>query len=483
MSAQNVPKAKSLLGTVERYNSTIGRIRMTVRQDLAATNRIEVETRERQWTQNAQAAARAGETVEIQVPNPARTGDPVYLLLAPASEPPEPQEPSTGGGGSPGGGPGDTRVATTKNSKGNKSSAAMRARLPALKGEAASARAAASRPSPVAACTTCAYREPRCSGPAGTSAQEESGSNGRAIGCFDPGLQQLYLADLGPPPPPPEADGAPSLRPQGLPPFMPVATEGLRRRPPFTGDLLFGVSLSVLVEPEGYLHFTSPEALRRGLRLAPEARVALLGTAPDRILERFWGVSERRDVWRRIAGLGLEFATGMTFSVWEGFPRFDQIFNQERNLRTCDLLAAEGVPSVPFLFWGDEGDRRHLLSWLRERKEVRVVGALAQFRQRAAFDGFLTEVLRFEEDLGRKLHFLLVGAATAWKLELAFHRLGSVTVATTQPIMKAIRGLETQPDLSHAKGPWQVSREELAARNVERYRQTCARLAGLSAAA
>jgi hypothetical protein len=39
----------------------------------------------------------------------------------------------------------------------------------------------------------------------------------------------------------------------------------------------------------------------------------------------------------------------MTFSAWEEFPRFDQIFNQERNFHSYLRLTAEEVPAAPFL--------------------------------------------------------------------------------------------------------------------------------------
>lgn len=520
--ASQPPPAETMrlprLGTVRQFEGN--RVRVPLEKALGLGDLIRFGGRrgsqeqavERIWIGGRpQGSAAAGQVAEIEVRQPVSPSTRVYLVRAgrvpseeawevpgsgEGSRPIEFSVPPGGGGGKGAGGGGGggaggrARVATAGGgSKGTRAAAMRRGMRPRIRETASGgppapvegASASAGKPSTQAACGECAFWQVRCFERPGLGGGTEWGD--RAIGCFDPQLQRAYLADLAGTPSSPATRPLASLQPESLPPFLPVATEGLRGWPAFPGDLLFGVSLSVLLEPEGYLHFPSPEALRHGLRLPPEARVALLGTAPDRVLERFWAISERSDVWRRIGRLGLEFSTGMTFSVWEGFPRFDQLFNQERNLYTYARLAGEGVPAVPFLFWADAHDRRHALSWIGEHGEVQVVGALAQFRQRAAFAGFLSELRRFEGDLGRPLHFLLVGAATAWKLKLAFSRLRSVTVATTQPIMKAIRGFETQPDLTHRTGPWPTSREELAASNVERYRAFCARLAGLRSAA
>jgi len=113
---------------------------------------------------------------------------------------------------------------------------------------------------------------------------------------------------------------------------------------------------------------------------------------------------------------------------------------------------------------------------------VAVVGALAQFwRSTSAFERFVDQLEELQATVGRELHFLLVGIATPKKISLAFQRLGSVTVATSQPLAKAIRGGEILPDLTYRASPRFYPREHLAGINVDRYLRFCELMAQRSA--
>ncbi len=123
----------------------------------------------------------------------------------------------------------------------------------------------------------------------------------------------------------------------------------------------------------------------------------LIGTTSDYTIEKLWTQSDEADAWRRIANLGFECATGLTYSVWDAHPRFDQVFNQEKNETTYDILLSKGVISIPFVFFYDEKDYQAVLLWLNDHKDVRKVAILAQFkRKQAAFEEVVKEMHRLE---------------------------------------------------------------------------------------
>ena len=111
------------------------------------------------------------------------------------------------------------------------------------------------------------------------------------------------------------------------------------------------------------------------------------------------------------------------FSVWDRQARFDQIYNQERNLRSFDRFARHRLPAAA----------------------------------------------------PRPLRFLVTGCATATKLARLFAEFPGATVASTQPVMKAIRGQATRSGLRHSPA-WSTKRELLLRRNVARYAAFCAAL-------
>lgn len=167
------------------------------------------------------------------------------------------------------------------------------------------------------ACAGCPYKLlRRCDGPESGASVLMQGPS--IIGCLDNERQIIFYEDFRDYPQP-QYSHQDSL---DLPSFIPVVKDGLPRVIRPGRDVVFGVSLGTLLKKSGELRFTSSEALRRKLRLPQESRVALIGTSPDRRLERFWRLSNTRDVWTQIAGLNLEFATSCTFSVWDRHPRY-----------------------------------------------------------------------------------------------------------------------------------------------------------------
>ncbi len=326
------------------------------------------------------------------------------------------------------------------------------------------------------ACPDCPYtRKGRCEGP--ITIESFTRRDESVIGCYDATRIKAYYKELA-------RDSvakmkrAPRSRHEQLrlPSFIPMIKDGLSLRAEHRSETLYGVSLGTMLKDCGDLRFDSPEELRRFLGLYDRARLALIGTAADWKIERFWKVSESRQVWQRIALLQFEFVTSTTFSVWNEQPRSDQIYNQDRNFFTHDYLCALGIPSVPFAFFytGSEFDYRNIINWLQGRPDLRKVAILAQLRRsKVKFEKVLEYMRSISGDVGRPLDFIVVGVAAAEKIDRVLREFKSATIVTDQPFMKAMRcGERTLRDLSHVKNG-EESRERLAVRNIERFHDYC----------
>jgi len=325
-------------------------------------------------------------------------------------------------------------------------------------------------------CNVCSYGlSGRCGGEASATPESFTLSDSSVIGCLDSSRQRVHLADLhGRPKPEKQKSRHSEIK---LPPFIPQICTGLGQIPQLEGDQLFAVSLSTILGEEGRVKYKSGQTLRRALGLPRGARLLLIGSTKDYTIEKLWTTSDSADVWRRIANLGFECSTALTYSVWDEHPKFDQIFNQEKNLITHDILLANSVISIPFLFFYDDRDYGEVLSWLKTHKDVRKIGILAQFKKKnAAFDEVVRDMHRLEKDVPRSLHFLVVGPSTAGRIQRLFNEFSRVTIVTSEPASKAVWTHRTRTDLTHVRADIRIPKATLAANNIEMYRKFCSRV-------
>lgn len=322
-------------------------------------------------------------------------------------------------------------------------------------------------------CDVCPYGvTQRCEGRVQATLESFVMNDSSVIGCLDVQRQCDNYANLhGWRIPTPQIARHDDLY---LPRFIPQVPLGLRQAPKFKANPLFGVSLTTLLRENGRTRFKTPEQIREDLNLPRDARLALIGTVADITLENFWEVSERQDSWKRIAELNLEFATSLTFSVWNKHPRFDQIFNQDRNFATHDFLLAAGVNSIPFLFSHTKRDYQEIISWLREREDVTKVAILSQFYESAhKFEQIHNDMRAYQEDALRPLQFLVVGVSSAEKIDRLLSEFPTATIVTHQPLLKAIKWERTLPNLKHIKVTKGRNQAVLAAGNVEMFEKYC----------
>ena len=104
------------------------------------------------------------------------------------------------------------------------------------------------------------------------------------------------------------------------------------------------------IKNSGDIRFTDMAHLKKTFKLPPNSKVALIGTSSEKIQQAVWRGSEKFQIWKRIAEFGFEWATSLTFPVWDINPRSDQIIFQLRNYLTTDLLASYGLPVIPFVY-------------------------------------------------------------------------------------------------------------------------------------
>lgn len=261
-----------------------------------------------------------------------------------------------------------------------------------------------------------------------------------------------------------------------LPAFISGVEEGMPEVPLFPSNSLFAVSLETFLRKRGTILFQSAEELREKLRLPSDARLALIGTGKDRRIERFWTTSDKHDVWRRIAGFGFEFVTSLTFSVYDEQPRADQIYNQDRNFLTHDLIAHLNIPSIPFLYPYSEEDYGSAFTWLRERPDINKIAVLGQFyRSEQQFAQFLHNMRLIRDGVGRSVEFLVVGVALRRRIEVIMREFDA-SIVSVKPFQAALHGELILDDLKTlASGEQEVSRSrpELVVRNVAKFTRVC----------
>lgn len=238
----------------------------------------------------------------------------------------------------------------------------------------------------------------------------------------------------------------------------PVILEGIRLKETFEipPRPLFAVSLNTLLTKAGNVRYSGdPIQLREKLRLRSDARLILLGTGGDRRLEKFWSSAERKSKWEQLRSFGFDLATTFTFSVWGNDPRFDQIYNQDRNYATYDLITSWGLPTIPFLFCATREDYDAATAWLSSHSYISTIAVLAQFYSRGkAFDNFMLDVDDFLLRVDRPLQLVVVGVSSLTRIRDLQNRYGAenVSIVTTQPIYKAMKGQISDPQLRFQNG-------------------------------
>jgi hypothetical protein len=190
-------------------------------------------------------------------------------------------------------------------------------------------------------------------------------------------------------------------------------------------------------------------------------------------LERFWTDSHINEAWKRIGELEFEFVTSCMFSVWYDNPRFDQIYNLERNLYTHELFSRMGIPSIPFmLFSRERWDYHENVEWLKSNKQITIVAVRGQNRKdQSEFLELIEEMDAIRREVERTLHFLVVGISAANRIAALLQGFDA-TIVTGKPFQSAAHGDRSNRDLTYDKD-LQATREDIFINNTRVYDSYC----------
>jgi hypothetical protein len=319
------------------------------------------------------------------------------------------------------------------------------------------------------ACNGCPYyANKKCEGE--TEATDESTymNDDSVGGCLDTKRQIELFSDLQTLRPPKQIASHNSLN---LPDVIFGINDGLKGFPPFNESDYFAVSFRNLIDEKGYFKYKSPVTLRNALKIPAKAPLAFLGTALDPRLEIFWHKSKIRDVWKRLAEFDFTFATSLSFSVCDNHPRFDQIFNRERNFVSHDLLLANGVNSIPFIFFYNDKDFEESVDWLNDRPDISVIAIhTQQLNQPQQILKLIRDMKALQQSIRRRIHFLVVGVFTQHKCASLKREFSNLTVTASRPLIMASNGEKLLSNLKAKKMPKNLDNTFLAVPNINTYK-------------
>ena len=232
----------------------------------------------------------------------------------------------------------------------------------------------------------------------------------------------------------------------------------------------------LLTGPAANPRFITSEGVRSFLRVTNECRLMAVMNAQDKVLERFWKLSDRIGRFQQLASYGFELSTGATFSVTEfteentPMPRFHNLVMQRRHNRVLNEIQRAGLTSVPNLYWLDNREERWWVEWLQQNPLVRYVSRdFTRTRHRAAAQERIDALLNLLNKVSRSFHVFLVGLGPAIAAS-ALQRLAkdghTGTVLTSDPIMQGIHGKLYDHELK-SKSTKSKLKHELVLTNIE----------------
>jgi hypothetical protein len=174
--------------------------------------------------------------------------------------------------------------------------------------------------------------------------------------------------------------------------------------------------------------FPDGATLRRKFGLKVNARIVLCGVDHDPPLETFWAKHSLPGVLDAIAALDLDVSVP-NFSFFTCVTGFQILRNRKRTLLCAERLSQAGIRVSLHLNANTDAHWAFWLNFLSQHSEVTCVtvefqtGALLnQEFGRYTFD----HIVQLQNQLGRPLHFLLVGAARFYSRAVAELRFFSV---------------------------------------------------------
>jgi Domain of unknown function (DUF4417) len=225
-----------------------------------------------------------------------------------------------------------------------------------------------------------------------------------------------------------------------LPMYIPVVDHRSRRNQ--TLDWPF-VALNTyrVIRPAGGRYravASSPHGLRENFGLSSSSGIVLRGVANDPPLETYWHYRRSENAPEQLGSLGIALAIAPNFSHFLNVPRTENLFNRKRQVLCLQELARAGLNAVPHIsavvpadwqFWAQFLEKNPLIHFIAKEFET---GYKNPIEGRKA----IGELARLQENVGRALHPILIGAAQFIADLPAF--FDNFTVIDSTPFIKAM---------------------------------------------
>lgn len=311
------------------------------------------------------------------------------------------------------------------------------------------------------ACSTCPlFFSGRCEGSFNAKAYHLNDPS--VFPCIDPTRRELGFADVYD-----RVTAIPVTSLQDrikLPIYVPLVKSGLNLRA-CTHVPVFGISIQYILSVDGNLLFDSVDEIKRRCRLPANSKLVLIGVAKDKFLEALWRNSYNFDIWKRIARMGFEWSTSMSFSVWDVSPRADQIIRQERNFLTHDYFVNAGLPSIPFVYPFDDSDYRAFGRWMSQRPDINTVAVLGRYYKTDNQFAMFRQNMRLIQDYAKRhLRFLVVSVAKRSRFDAVTTEF-EATIVNGKAFFSAVAGRFYDGEINEKD--LRYTPDELAYRNFD----------------
>jgi hypothetical protein len=183
----------------------------------------------------------------------------------------------------------------------------------------------------------------------------------------------------------------------------------------------------------------SPAEFRRRLSLRDDAKVLLIGVAPDAPLEGFWSRFKTAQFPELIAEAGVLAITAPNFSSFTNVPRHEMLYNRKRMILVAEAFITVGVPVIPHFHATHHADWAFWTHFLKRQPEVNCFCKEFQTgnSNKERRDSTITAMAQMQKDAGRRLHPIMVAGRVAMR-NVAEH-FSSFSVVDSEPAMKTIK--------------------------------------------
>lgn len=223
--------------------------------------------------------------------------------------------------------------------------------------------------------------------------------------------------------------------------YIPQIRPGIIRDDPAGSEVVafqLYEALRAFRKGKGYTR-RSPEEFRRRLSLRADAKVLLIGVAPDPPLEGFWSRFKVAHFPELIAEAGVLAITAPNFSSFTNVPRHEMLYNRKRMILVAEAFIAVGVPVIPHFNATHRADWRFWTEFLKRQPDLNCFCKEFQTGNgdREKRDTTIEAMAQMQKNAGRKLHPILVAGRVAMRT-VADH-FDSFSVVDSEPAMKTIK--------------------------------------------